>query len=125
MLEWPFFEERHREFVASAQVPDGRGERARRALPRVRARARPTAGWSTRSRAPLDVRTLCLARETLAYHDALADFAFAMQGLGAGPITLFGDDALRDALPAGGGRAGRRSPRSRCRSRRPAPTSRR
>ena len=47
------------------------------------------------------MRTLCLARETLAYHDALADFAFAMQGLGAGPITLFGDDALREEyLPA-------------------------
>ena len=42
------------------------------------------------------MRTLCLARETLAYHDALADFAFAMQGLGTGPITLFGDDELKD-----------------------------
>ena len=37
-----------------------------------------------------DVRSLCLARETLAYHDGLADFAFAMQGLGTGPITLAG-----------------------------------
>jgi acyl-CoA dehydrogenase len=36
------------------------------------------------------VRTLCIARETLAYHDALGDFAFAMQGLGSAPITLFG-----------------------------------
>jgi acyl-CoA dehydrogenase len=36
------------------------------------------------------VRLLCLARETLAYHDGLADFAFAMQGLGSGPIALFG-----------------------------------
>jgi acyl-CoA dehydrogenase len=33
---------------------------------------------------PLDVRTLCLTRETLARHDGLADFAFAMQGLGTG-----------------------------------------
>ena len=49
----------------------------------------------------LDVRTLCLARETLAHHDALADFAFAMQGLGSGPISLFGDAALREEyLPA-------------------------
>ena len=39
-----------------------------------------------------DVRSLCLSRETLAYHDGLADFAFAMQGLGSGPITLFGTD---------------------------------
>jgi acyl-CoA dehydrogenase len=39
---------------------------------------------------PLDVRTLCLTRETLARHDGLADFAFAMQGLGTGAISLFG-----------------------------------
>jgi acyl-CoA dehydrogenase len=38
----------------------------------------------------LDVRTLCLCRETLARHDGLADFAFAMQGLGTGAISLFG-----------------------------------
>jgi acyl-CoA dehydrogenase len=38
----------------------------------------------------LDVRTLCIARQMLARHDALADFAFAMQGLGSGPISLFG-----------------------------------
>ncbi|TIU87077.1 MAG: acyl-CoA dehydrogenase, partial [Mesorhizobium sp.] len=39
---------------------------------------------------PLDVRTLCITRETLARHDGLADFAFAMQGLGTGAISLFG-----------------------------------
>ncbi|MGR3322616.1 MAG: acyl-CoA dehydrogenase family protein [Pseudooceanicola sp.] len=44
---------------------------------------------------PLDVRTLCLSRETLARHDGLADFAFAMQGLGTGAISLFGSDAQR------------------------------
>ena len=38
----------------------------------------------------MDVRTLCLIRETLARHDGLADFAFAMQGLGTGAISLFG-----------------------------------
>jgi acyl-CoA dehydrogenase len=43
----------------------------------------------------LDVRALCLARETLARADGLADFAFAMQGLGAGPISLFGSDELK------------------------------
>jgi acyl-CoA dehydrogenase len=42
-----------------------------------------------------DVRTLCLARETLAFQDGLADFAFAMQGLGTGPITLFGSEAMK------------------------------
>ena len=40
----------------------------------------------------LDVRSLCLIRETLARHNALADFAFAMQGLGSGPISLFGSE---------------------------------
>ncbi|HXC25762.1 MAG TPA: acyl-CoA dehydrogenase family protein [Gemmatimonadaceae bacterium] len=43
----------------------------------------------------LDVRTLCLARETLASFSGLADFTFAMQGLGGGPIALFGSDALK------------------------------
>jgi len=38
----------------------------------------------------LDARTLCMIRETLAYHAGLADFAFAMQGLGSGAITLAG-----------------------------------
>ena len=46
--------------------------------------------------APIDVRAACLTRETLAYHHALADFAFAMQGLGSGAISLFGSDELRD-----------------------------
>ncbi|MCK5423730.1 MAG: acyl-CoA dehydrogenase family protein [Emcibacter sp.] len=40
----------------------------------------------------LDVRSLCLIRETLARHDGLADFAFAMQGLGSGTISLFGSE---------------------------------
>jgi acyl-CoA dehydrogenase len=47
---------------------------------------------------PLDVRSLCIVRETLAYHGGLADFAFAMQGLGSAPVTLFGTDAQRAAL---------------------------
>ena len=46
-------------------------------------------------RAELDVRTLCLARERLAYRSALADFAFAMQGLGGGPVALFGNAELK------------------------------
>ncbi len=49
----------------------------------------------------LDSRALCVARETLAYHDGLADFAFAMQGLGSGAITLAGSAAQQDRwLPA-------------------------
>jgi acyl-CoA dehydrogenase len=52
-------------------------------------------GWLAHAVGALDVRTLCLARETLAYDDGLADFAFAMQGLGSGPISLFGTDEQR------------------------------
>ena len=43
----------------------------------------------------LDSRTLCIARETLGYYEALADFSFAMQGLGSGAIGLAGSDALK------------------------------
>jgi alkylation response protein AidB-like acyl-CoA dehydrogenase len=43
----------------------------------------------------IDVRSLCLIRERLAHQSGLADFAFAMQGLGAGPISLFGSDELK------------------------------
>jgi acyl-CoA dehydrogenase len=52
-------------------------------------------GW-LRYAVPADVRSLCLVRETLASHDALADFAFAMQGLGSAAIALFGSDELRE-----------------------------
>ncbi|MCP5041891.1 MAG: acyl-CoA dehydrogenase, partial [bacterium] len=49
----------------------------------------------------LDVRSLALCRETLGYHSGLADFAFAMQGLGSGAISLFGSQAQRQKyLPA-------------------------
>jgi acyl-CoA dehydrogenase len=43
----------------------------------------------------LDVRSLCLSRQNLAYHSGLADFAFAMQGLGSGPISLFADPVIQ------------------------------
>ena len=49
----------------------------------------------------LDTRALCLIRETLARHSGLADFAFAMQGLGTGSITLFGSEELKRHLPQG------------------------
>ena len=53
----------------------------------------PSAFGGTHPR--LDVRTLCLAREILGFRDGLADFAFAMQGLGTGSITLYGSDELK------------------------------
>lgn len=46
----------------------------------------------------IDSRSVCLARETLAWHDGLADFAFAMQGLGTGAIGLAGSDALKQHI---------------------------
>ena len=55
-------------------------------------------GWLTHSGGTLDVRTLCLIRETLARHDGLADFAFAMQGLGMGAVSLFGTAEQREWL---------------------------
>src|SRR5450830_2032115 len=45
----------------------------------------------------IDSRSLCIARETLARHEGLADFAFAMQGLGSGAISLFGTPEQREA----------------------------
>ena len=53
------------------------------------------------ARAKLDVRSLCISREILAFHSGLADFCFAMQGLGSGPISLFGSSQQKlDYLPA-------------------------
>ena len=103
-LDWPFFEDRHRDCAIAleawcvAHLPVGHGdvEAACRDLVRDLGRAgwlAPTATEGAGAR--LDLRMLCLMRETLARHDALADFAFAMQGLGTGAITLFGTEAQR------------------------------
>lgn len=115
-LDWPFFEERHRGFVQAMRawlgglhgMPHDDVDETTRAWLRELGAARwlahavpsPYGGISAR----LDVRTLCLARETLAYHDGLADFAFAMQGLGSGPISLFGSDALKERFLPGAAR---------------------
>lgn len=100
-LDWPFFEPRHRDLAArlddwcAAHLPVDHGDvdAACRGLVAMLGRD----GWLRHSGAEagerLDVRTLCLIRETLARHDGLADFAFAMQGLGMGPVSLFGTPA--------------------------------
>jgi acyl-CoA dehydrogenase len=101
-VEWPFFDDRHREFAAWAaeHVPDV-AEQDLDARCRALVRRLGQDGWLEHAVGELDVRTLCLARETLARADALADFAFAMQGLGSGAISLFGsDDQRRRHLPA-------------------------
>ena len=51
----------------------------------------------------LDVRSLCLIRMTLAYYSGLADFVFAMQGLGSGTISLYGAEATKSAYLPGVG----------------------
>ncbi|CRL11884.1 Acyl-CoA dehydrogenase [Phaeobacter italicus] len=101
-LSWPFFEDRHRSLAvelddwaagALGDVDHSDTDAACRSL----VTALGEAGWTQHSAAMtgerLDVRSLCLIRETLARHDGLADFAFAMQGLGTGAISLFGTQA--------------------------------
>ena len=99
-LDWPFFEARHRELQdalehwCEANLPADHSDVDQACVDLVAKLG--AGGWLAHSAvdpdgdAPLDVRTLCLIRETLARHDGLADFAFAMQGLGTGAISLFG-----------------------------------
>lgn len=116
-LDWPFFDAAHRALAASVTtwlasapaIPAGGGgataadEPCREWVRRLGSagflRYCVPAAWGG-ALAGVESRSLCVLREALAGHDALADFAFAMQGLGSGPITLGGSDALRaDWLP--------------------------
>ena len=103
-LGWPFLEDRHRElkkqlddwcqkqeFKHDEDIDDicrelvkdlGKGKILRHCVP-------ASSGGATEH---LDVRSLALCRETLSYHSGLADFSFAMQGLGSGAISLFGTE---------------------------------
>jgi acyl-CoA dehydrogenase len=107
-LSWPFFDDGHRRFAESlsrwadatlASLPHDDVDAACRA----RVKALGEAGF-LKAVVPaehgglhpkLDVRTMCLAREILAFRDGLADFAFAMQGLGTASISLFGSGELK------------------------------
>lgn len=97
-LNLPFFGDSHRRFAADlriwleSQQPDD--ERDPDASCRRWVRALADGGWLAYT-AELEVRKLCIARELLAYTGALADFAFAMQGLGSAPVTLFGTKEQR------------------------------
>ncbi len=109
-LAWPFLEDRHRELAARleqwckaelADVDHGDLDAACRSL----VTRLGEGGWLAHcvpgEDGTFDVRALCLIRETLARYDALADFAFAMQGLGSGGISLFGTDEQKARwLPA-------------------------
>lgn len=110
-LDWPFFDGAHRDLAAQVQawarsragaLPHGDVDAAcRRWVSDLGAAGLlrwcvPAAQGGALPR--LDSRALCVLREALAYHDGLADFAFAMQGLGAGAITLAGDTAQQAAI---------------------------
>ena len=109
-LEWPFFDDEHRDLargiaewsareLASSLAHDDDVDDACRTL----VRQLGDAGWLRHLvpaphgglRDRIDARSLCLLREALARTSALADFALAMQGLGAGPISLYGDENLK------------------------------
>jgi acyl-CoA dehydrogenase len=111
-LGWPFFDDGHRALArrldawAEREVPalahaaetdlDGACRALVRALGRDGWLRFAVPGSHGGARDGLDVRSLCVVRETLARHAGLADFAFAMQGLGTGPITLFGSEEIKD-----------------------------
>ena len=105
-LNWPFFEDHHRTLAAQledwatdklASVDHSDTDTACRHLVAQLGQAGILNHSATDPADPrsLDVRSLCLIRETLARHDGLADFAFAMQGLGTGAISLFGSDTQK------------------------------
>ena len=98
-LNWPFFEQCHKELALAldhwaTHYLAGTDHTDTDTSCRDLVRNLGDAGWLSYTAASdgetIDVRSLCLARETLARHDGLADFAFAMQGLGTGAISLFG-----------------------------------
>ena len=126
-LDWPFFEEQHRTlkgtldaWCAQSFTPPGAKGTFNSAHPEDRASVDAhcqalvknlgAGGWLSYAVAglrhggksdALDSRSLCLLRETLGFHEGLADFAFAMQGLGSGAISLFGTEEQKAAyLPA-------------------------
>jgi len=113
-LEWPFFEPRHAALEqaldawAAQHIAHGHADDVDAAC-RLLVRQLGEGGWLRHAIGgtahggvgdSIDTRAICLIRETLARHNGLADFAFAMQGLGSGAISLFGSEANRaDYLP--------------------------
>jgi acyl-CoA dehydrogenase len=111
-LDWPFFDPSHRLLAQQADawcaaslhgIDHADTDAACRALVRQLGQAGwlrycvpagPDGAWGGALPA-VDSRAICILRETLARHEGLADFAFAMQGLGSGAIALAGSDALR------------------------------
>ena len=107
-LGWPFFEDRHRglarrleAFARNYRIDHSSIDEACRAIVRALGEAGLLAHCCVvEPDGRFDVRALALSRDVLARHDALLDFAFAMQGLGTGPISLFGSPTQkRQYLP--------------------------
>jgi len=108
-LAWPFFEGRHADLEAALDA--WAGENLRGGVQggvhgadvdadcRRLVRMLGEGGWlryAIAGDSHIDTRAICLIRETLARHNGLADFAFAMQGLGSGAISLFGSSVQRE-----------------------------
>ena len=113
-LGWPFFEPVHARLASDAErwASEALGEWTHDAdadaVCRRLVREMGAAGWLA-SAVPregmgaeqLDLRSICILREIFAFHGGLPDFAFAMQGLGSGAVSIAGSDALRKRyLPA-------------------------
>jgi acyl-CoA dehydrogenase len=108
-LDWPFFEDRHRvlahdleAWCIAERLADRHSEDDIDGQCRALVRLLGAGGWlrycvpqSWGVSETLDVRSLSIIRETLARHNGLADFVFAMQGLGSGTISLFGSKAQK------------------------------
>jgi acyl-CoA dehydrogenase len=101
--DWPFFEDRHRaiNWFGGPRPKPGRSlDDTCRALVKSLGEEGFLKHCVADGGQRPDVRTLAIIREMLAYQSGLADFAFAMQGLGSGAISLFGtDDQKRAWLP--------------------------
>lgn len=109
LFDLPFFEDSHRDLARelTAWARDNFQSRVHRGnvddVCRARVKALAQAGWlrycvpghAGGALAKLDSRSLCLIRQILSYYDGLADFSFAMQGLGSGPLSLFGSAELQ------------------------------
>ncbi|MGB7242842.1 MAG: acyl-CoA dehydrogenase family protein [Sulfitobacter sp.] len=105
-LDWPFFDAHHpelaarvEEFAQTLDIDHSDTDAACRSLV-TQMGAAGVLDHTSDPGGALDVRSLCLSREVLARHDGLADFSFAMQGLGTGAVTLFGSpDQQQKWLP--------------------------
>ena len=99
--EWPFFEPRHAALAREAEgfARDGLGFAHGEDADAICRRLVQDLGCAGYLKycvgTDVDVRSIAILREVLAYHAGLADFSFVMQGLGSGPIALAGDEALK------------------------------